>query len=157
MAHHLGTSLGGLIYTGHPGHPQMPSMIPTPPSLSLAVTHTDEMFFNTQSTVLTSPWVAGSPWGRKVLILWDCGSVVPQWHVPSPAAIIGRLVGLLHLQGQIDMTLGGVAAWWPSKWTSWRRISCCQGFESVFWIYPQTSKTQFSPVLGVSMKPTSEE
>lgn len=42
---------GGLIYTGHPGHPQMPSMTPNTPPLSfplfLAVTHVDEMFFNT--------------------------------------------------------------------------------------------------------------
>lgn len=51
--------------------------LPLSHSLSLAVTHADEMFFNTQSTVLTSPWVAGSPEGHMVLILRDCGSVVP--------------------------------------------------------------------------------
>lgn len=40
-------------------------------SLSVAVTHADEMFFNTQSTVLTSPWVAGSPLeGRKGIDFW---------------------------------------------------------------------------------------
>lgn len=53
--------------------------LPLSHSLSLAVTHADEMFFNTQSTVLTSPWVAGSPEGHKLLILgglWVCGPPV---------------------------------------------------------------------------------
>lgn len=49
-------------------------------SLSVAVTHADETFFNTQSTVLTSPWVGGGPpegrtgidfgWGRRSAVLW---------------------------------------------------------------------------------------
>lgn len=89
MAHHLGTSLGGLTRTGRPwtstnGLRDPQRALPLSLSLSVAVTHADEMFFNTQSTVLTSPRVAGSPpEGREVLILGECGSAVPPVKCPQ--------------------------------------------------------------------------
>lgn len=72
---------GALIYTGHcwtsthgPTDPH------DTPSLSFCASRchaADEMFFNTQSTVLTSPRVAGSPLGAGGIDFGgDCGTVV---------------------------------------------------------------------------------
>lgn len=101
MARHLGTSLGGLILPGHPGHPHTASVTPAHAaclSLSAAVTHADEMLFNTQSTVLTSPWGAGHPLEGRRGIDFQGGDGGPRSFgdmTPSPAAIIVRLAGVI--------------------------------------------------------------
>lgn len=104
----LGPPWGGLILPGHHGHPQMPSVTPSTHcvslSLSVAVTHADEMFFNTQSTVLTSPWVAGFPLEGRKGIDFGWGRWSAAHAAPSPAAIIVRLAAFLQLPGQRDVT-----------------------------------------------------
>lgn len=62
-------------------------------SLSAAVTHADEMFFNTQSTVLTSPRVAGFPLeGRKGIdFRWHWRSAVLWSHDAASRCYDGEI------------------------------------------------------------------
>lgn len=113
--------------------------------LAFAVTHVDEMFFNTQSTVLTSQWKAGIP--LRSIKYWFWGTKGPLYpgDIPSPAPIIWRLVELLRLLGQMEVTLSTAAGRWA--WMStycWRKIS----FNNR--IYSQTGSGNFSSVIGMS-------